>query len=815
MTLGSLLIVEDESIVALDLRHNLENLGYRVVGLCATGEDAIRQAACHRPDLVLMDIHLAGQLSGTEAARQIREQQQIPSIFLTAYAEEDILRQAENSAPYGYLLKPYQLRELNATVRMALACCQATQEGERQQRRLQLAVEAAALGVWEWDGEQQAFHVGGEFDRIFDQQAPLPDGSKDAFLNSLHSDDRQRLQPLLEQGRPLNTVVQLATPATGKPQWVELHARSFSTPGSRHQRVVGVARDVTRQRQMEQQLRQASIVFQTSAEGILILDAQRRIVSANAAFTQLTGYPSEAALQRNPDDFLHVQPHAEPFYQQLADNTPDHWHGDMLCQRRDGSQFPCRQHICAVNDEQGQLSHYVLAFSDLSAIRAAEEHIHHLAYHDELTGLGNRHHLQRELEKEIRRAERNGHSVGILFVDLDGFKQVNDTLGHGAGDQLLASIAKRLQRQLRSSDIATRQGGDEFLLAIPDVQQPEDCAWLAENLLAIVRDPIMIQGETIRVSGSIGIALYPADGADIPSLLKAADSAMYAAKKSGKNRYRFFSSEMTSQAKERLQVEQGLQQALAQQQLRVFYQPTFSLRDGTIHGFEALLRWQHPQLGLLPSARFISVAEEAGLLTAMELWLLKTVCQQGRQWQQQAGRPLNMAVNLSATTLASATFCQQLAEILQQSQLPAACLALEINETTLQALDQREARLSALQHLGVSLTVDDFGSGASSLLLLQQPHFSRLKISQTFIDGGAQHPSQQAILHTLGQLARQLNVQLSAKNIETLSQWQLLQGSGCDSGQGYLLCPPLPAEAIAHMFGQALHNPVGELACAS
>ncbi|MTD32561.1 EAL domain-containing protein [Paludibacterium denitrificans] len=201
------------------------------------------------------------------------------------------------------------------------------------------------------------------------------------------------------------------------------------------------------------------------------------------------------------------------------------------------------------------------------------------------------------------------------------------------------------------------------------MQQPEECAWLAENLLAIVRDPIMIQGETIRVSGSIGIALYPADGADIPSLLKAADSAMYAAKKSGKNRYRFFSSEMTSRAKERLQVEQGLQQALAQQQLRVFYQPTFSLHDGAIHGFEALLRWQHPQLGLLPSARFISVAEEAGLLTAMELWLLKTVCQQGRQWQQQAGRPLNMAVNLSAATLASATFCQQLAEILQQSQL--------------------------------------------------------------------------------------------------------------------------------------------------
>ncbi|MCD5362206.1 diguanylate cyclase domain-containing protein [Chromobacterium aquaticum] len=531
MSIGNgLLIVEDEGVVALDLRTSLESLGYRVLGVCANADDAVRSAEALRPDLVLMDIHLDGDVPGTEAARVIRERFQIPSIFLTAYAEEDMLRNAESSAPYGYLLKPYQLRELNASVRMGLARRRAEREEERQRRRLRMAVEAARLGVWEWSGVEGRM----EWEREFPDAFPFASAGGEALgLPGLAEAEAMELSRELEVCQVLQRTVRVGRDGVGR--WVELCGRNFAAKGE-PARWVGVARDVTEAHLNAASLRQASVVFQASAEGILVLDHLRRIVSANESFYRLTGLSAESALGRDPDECLHVEPHDEGFYRRL-EGERRFWQGEVLCRRRNET-FPCWQHASVVRDAEGKVSHYVLAISDISAIRAAEAHIHFLAYHDQLTGLGNRHFLQVELEKEIARAKRRNECIALLFIDLDGFKSVNDDWGHEAGDALLVEVAERLRQHVRAEDVVVRLGGDEFLVVAPGLERGDACGVMVRRLLAMLARPVALSVGVCTVSASIGVAFFPDSGGEPADLLHAADRAMYEAKRAGKNEFR-------------------------------------------------------------------------------------------------------------------------------------------------------------------------------------------------------------------------------------------------------------------------------------
>ncbi|WP_052370336.1 diguanylate cyclase domain-containing protein [Chromobacterium haemolyticum] len=517
MNMGNgLLIVEDEGVVALDLQTSLESLGYRVLGVCANADDAVRRAEADQPDLVLMDIHLDGDVPGTEAARVIRERFQIPSIFLTAYAEDDMLRNAEVSAPYGYLLKPYQLRELNASVRMGLA-----------RRR---AVEAARLGVWEWGGRRGEMVWAEEFLDAF--PFSVAKNGRPALLGMAEAEAAELARDL-GSGRALQKTLKIN--AEGAVRWVELCGRNFAAEGE-SARWVGVARDVTEAYLSEVRLRQASVVFQASAEGILVLDHARRIVSANESFYRLTDLSAEEALGEDPDVCLHVEPHGEAFYRRL-EGERYFWQGEVMCRRRN-EVFPCWQHASVVRDVEGRVSHYVLAISDISAIRAAEAHIHFLAYHDQLTGLGNRHFLQVELEKEIIRAKRRNECIALLFIDLDGFKAVNDGWGHEAGDALLVAMAERLRQHVRGEDLVVRLGGDEFLVVAPGLDREEACGVMVRRLLSVLAQPVALDGGECSVSASIGVAFFPENGGDLGGLLHAADRAMYEAKRAGKNEFR-------------------------------------------------------------------------------------------------------------------------------------------------------------------------------------------------------------------------------------------------------------------------------------
>ncbi|MFT3733706.1 MAG: EAL domain-containing protein [Rhodocyclaceae bacterium] len=805
-----IMVVEDERIVALDLKGGLESLGYDVVGLAARGDEAIEQAGNLRPDLILMDINLEGPMDGTEAARHIHDEYRLPVIYLTAYAAEKTLARAEASAPYGYLLKPFELRELEATVRMALARRKVEIEVEHSEERLRLAINAASLGVWEWSSGEERYQLSPYMDKLLGNGHLVLNEGRPGLLQRIHPDDRNAVATALEGGGQVSTTVRMLF-SDDREGWVELHATSANAlpplPGANSSarpgdRVIGVLRDVTDRRRIEEELRQASVVFQSTAEGILITNARREIISVNGAFTALTGYAADDVIGRDPETFLHARRHNDHFYPDL--DLPGHgfWQGEVACRRANGHVFPSWQHICAVRDEQSQLTHFVVTFSDISGIRKAEAQINHMAYHDALTGLGNRNQLEKVLENELPRHAEAQQKLALIFIDLDGFKLINDTLGHTAGDQMLQVIAGRLRDCLRRDDLAIRLGGDEFVIVLNDIKRADNCARLCDKLLRQIRAPIELPFERISVSASLGIAVFPDDANNRQGLIKAADSAMYEAKSRGRNRYAFYSPEMAARTRERLLLEQGLMRAVEDDTLTLHYQPIVSLADSRMVGMEALVRWNHPQLGLVPPDRFIRVAEESGLIDGIGEWVMRSACQQAVEWWRlHPQHPLLLSVNVSVREMASDNFVDRVARVLMETGLQPAQLEIEITESTLQSIEYSQGLLYRLKKLGVRLAIDDFGTGFSSLGLLKHLPIDRIKIDRSFVRDLPDDTSDVAITRAIAAMAHSLDMQITAEGIEQTSQHHLLRDIGCQCGQGYLFSEPLPRDEFARLLG--------------
>jgi diguanylate cyclase (GGDEF)-like protein/PAS domain S-box-containing protein len=802
-----IMIVEDERIVALDLKQNLESFGHEVVAVASSGEQAIAEASRQGPDLILMDINLEGAMDGTEAALRIRSRLHIPVVFLTAYTEDRILDRAEASVPYGYLVKPVEIRELQATVRMALARRQAEVKVEKSETRLRLAMDAAELGVWEWE-PQSGFHCGGHIESILGSRPANLYQGQDALLACIHPEDRPALESALRSGRPVSTSVRTepGTDAGGVTQWIDLSARSYPSPHGAGTRVVGVLRDITLMRQQDERLQQAAVVFRTTAEGIAILSPQRRVISVNPAFEALTGFSLETILGHDPADFLHARRHGDVFYPNLREAGRSYWSGETTCLRRDGTVFPAWQNICAVLDDDGELINYVLALSDISAIRRAEAELNHLAFHDSLTGLGNRNMLKNVLESELVRAQERSERVAVLFLDLDGFKLINDTMGHAAGDQLLRVVATRISGLLRRSDTAIRLGGDEFVVVMPDVARVEDCASVAEKVLVELRTGIDLGLERVSVSGSIGIAIFPDNADNRDDLIKAADNAMYSAKERGRNSYAFYSSQMAEHALARLQIEQGLARAVANDELELFYQPVISLADTRLIGFEALIRWRHPERGLVPPDQFIPVAEDCGLIEYIGAWVLRTACLQGKAWLDACHAPIRMAVNVSVLQLASERFLETVQDALTRSGFPPEWLELEITESSIQTIEHSKALFRQIKSLGPTISIDDFGTGFSSLSLLKHLPIDRIKIDRAFVRDLPDDQNDVELTRAIIALAKNLKLQLIAEGVESAEQKDFLLALGCEEAQGFLFSKPLPVDQAASLL-RVHHQP--------
>ncbi|MGB4875109.1 MAG: EAL domain-containing protein [Candidatus Competibacter sp.] len=572
-------------------------------------------------------------------------------------------------------------------------------------------------------------------------------------------------------------------------------------------------RDITEQRRAEERQRLATAVFETVRESIVVTDAENNIVAVNPAFTTLSGYAEAEVLGRSPH-LLKSERQSETDYATMWRTVADEgiWQGELWNRRKDGELYLALATINQVWNAAGELTYYVSIATDITEQKQAEQRIEHLAYYDALTDLPNRTLLAQRAELALALAARRDEELALLFLDLDRFKEVNDSLGHAEGDTLLVQVAARLKSLLRNSDTVCRLGGDEFVLLLPDAGR-DGAPRVADKILAAFREPFTVAGHSLRVTVSVGAALYPHDGTTFDDLLKNADTALYRAKQEGRNTQVSYAREMNVAAFERLVLESELRKAIESGQLVAYFQPKVYLSDGRLAGAEALVRWLHPERGLISPGFFIPVAEASGLIVALGDWMLEAVCRQLAAWREAGFPPLTVAVNLAARHFRDLECVGRIQNLLAVYGLPPQALELELTESTLLDAGTRTAEtLLALQQLEIGLAIDDFGTGYSSLGYLKRLPITALKIDQSFVRDLVTDPDDLILAATIVNLGHSLGLTVVAEGVETEQQRRILLEQGCDLAQGYLFGPPVPAERFVGWFGcdTVRLQPIGE-----
>jgi len=546
----------------------------------------------------------------------------------------------------------------------------------------------------------------------------------------------------------------------------------------------------------QEQMKLSAQVFVNSMEAIVITDLQNNIIQVNKAFTDITGYSWDEAVGNNPR-ILKSGKHDRNFYQTMWETLlkTGSWQGEMIDRRKNGEVYPKWLSITVVRNDDGEITNYIALFSDITERKASYDRIQHLAHFDALTNLPNRTLLNDHLDMAIAVAKRSHNQLAILFLDLDRFKIVNDSLGHHAGDLLLQIVSARLLACIRETDTVARLGGDEFIILLNSIQEPSDSAYVAQKVVDSISLPFMLDGNEVNIGTSIGIGIFPENGSDTPTLIKNADAAMYHAKEIGRNNFQFFSSVMNDKAFERLTIENDLRRALKRDEFFLLYQPQIDTLSGKVIGAEALVRWQHPVRGLVPPFDFIPLAEKCGLIVPLGEWVLKTACAQNKAWQD-AGLPqVLMAVNIAAQQFKQNDFKKLLIQTLEQTGLSPDCLELEITESAI--MDNAESMLETLHSLksiGLGLSIDDFGTGYSSLSYLKHFPINKLKIDRSFILDITEDRSSCAIIQTIISLGHNLNLKVIAEGVETNEQLASLKKLGCDEIQGYYYSRPISPE---------------------
>ena len=566
--------------------------------------------------------------------------------------------------------------------------------------------------------------------------------------------------------------------------------------------LLGISEDITDRRRAEEQLRIAARAFENTADGVIIYDPQRRVVSVNKSFTTITGYREHEVLGK-PAEFLGSDQHDDAFYRDVASVVDENgrWQGEMMRRRKNGELYPALCSISAVKDDKGAITNYVTVFNDISSFKEYEAKLEFIAHHDSLTGLPNRALFLERFRQALVRARRRNGALAVLFIDLDEFKTINDSLGHLAGDKLLQVVATRLQACVRESDVVARLAGDEFTIMVDDLNKTEDAGKVAEKLLRALANPIEVGEHKLAISASVGISCYPIDGDDSETLLKNADAAMYAAKESGRKNYQFYTPEMNERVMQRVQMETAMRLALERHEFVLHYQPKVELASGAIYGIEALLRWAHPQRGLVSPAEFIPVLEDTGLIVPVGEWVTREACRQIRAWQDSGLKVPPVAVNLSARQFQQKNLEKTVVEILAETGVAPELLQFEITESLLMNDPEgAERTLRALKTAGVRLSIDDFGTGYSSLAYLRRFPLDILKIDRAFIKDMVDNPDDAAITLAVISLAHSLGLKVVAEGVETEAQVNLLALHSCDEMQGYYFSKPVAPPVLETML---------------
>ena len=675
-------------------------------------------------------------------------------------------------------------------------------EVQQNEERMRRAMDAAKIGSWDLDVIKDK-HVWSDICKALLGLAPDSPANFEVLMNSVHPDDRKPMQDeikaAIRENRNYACEFRVVFP-DGSTHWRSSSGHAFYDDAGHAFRMSGITMDIDGRKQSEERLHLQAAALEAAANAIVITDSHGSIIWVNHAFTTMTGYSKEEVLGKNPH-MLRSGKQPESYYANLWSTISSGkvWQGEIVNRRKDGTTYTEEMTITPVTQSGADAkTQFVAIKQDITERKAAEKRVQFLAYYDALTGLPNRSLLQDRLAGAIASARRRNEKVALLFLDLDRFKNVNDSLGHTAGDLLLQEVAERLRRFGREQDTVARLGGDEFLIILNSVKDISDAAVAADRLVKSLTAGFVIQDHPLTISCSLGISIFPEHGADGETLIKNADAAMYCAKEKGRNNFQFFTKNMNAQVVERLTLENSLRLALDRKELFLVYQPQMDIGSGKITGLEALLRWQHPELGLVPPDKFIRIAENSGLIRPIGEWVLRTACSQARQWQDEGLDAVSVAVNVSAVQFRQEDFCEVIRRVLRETRLAPRYLELELTEGLL--LANADVMLSVIEELnamGLTLAIDDFGTGYSNFGYLKQFRVSKLKIDRSFVRDVAVNPDDAAITTAIISMARSLNLKVIAEGVEDEAQMSFLRAHQCDEIQGYYFSKPLAVDKVA------------------
>ena len=667
-------------------------------------------------------------------------------------------------------------------------------------QRLQLALDASNIGLWDWNLQSSdTYHS--NFDRLLGYDNTRFSG----FLNDLeqlaHPEDWGRVKRAMVdhfKGRtPRYHAVYRLRHAQGDWRWIEDEGRVVEwNNAGRAVRMIGTRRDITDSKEAQDQLRLAATVFESASEAILIFDPAFHFLAVNDCFTRISGFAEEDVKGRRMAEISPSGENNAATYAEVAAavRREGFWQGEITERRKNGEEYPVWMQLSAVYDEDGdgKITHYVGMFSDLTARKEAEERVQFLSNYDRLTGLANRSMFREKLHKSLALARLNRERVALVCLDLDRFRPINDSLGHEVGDHLLRATAERLLTLQIDDSHLSRVGGDEFNLVIDNYKNSAEVEVLCQEIISLMRKPFNINGHELLLGVSIGISVFPDDGKEAQSMVNQADLAVHQAKRTGGNNYQFYRGDMRAASVEQLALETSLRKAIFKNEFVVYYQPKIDTNSRRINGTEALVRWQHPTMGLLSPSQFIPLAEESGLISAISEWVLERACRQAAHWHNN-GISVPVSVNLSAHQFRKGDIVEIVDRVLESTGLPPRLLELELTESLImEDLDKNVELLTELRTRGLALSLDDFGTGYSSLSYLKRFPVDTLKIDRSFVQELHISPDDAAITQAIIEMAHSMNMYVIAEGVEEEDQLKVLRDMGCDAIQGFLISRPVP-----------------------